>query len=134
MICKNHKPFEMPEEIIDSAIKGKLTIFAGAGISTENNSVLPFTFYDEIKGEMNLDNTSIEFDKLMSLYVNGRKNGRKRLLLQKIFYRFDRINAFSRTKKLATRFHNEIATIPHLNEIFTTNWDNFFETDVRQYQ
>lgn len=34
-ICSQNKPFDIPEEIVDAAIKGDLVVFCGAGISTE---------------------------------------------------------------------------------------------------
>ncbi len=36
---------------------GKVTIFVGAGISTESKNVLPETFYDEVSNELNIDGT-----------------------------------------------------------------------------
>lgn len=128
LICKNHKPFEMPKEIVTAAKKGKLSIFAGSGVSTESRSVLPFTFYDQISYELNIDpkGSRLSFDELMSLFVKQTKEGR-RSLISEIYKRFDRIESFTRTYSTATSFHREVATIPHLNEIFTTNWDNYFE-------
>ena len=43
-ICKNNKPFTFPKEIIDAALNGKLVLFCGAGISTEDKNVLPYSF------------------------------------------------------------------------------------------
>ena len=53
-ICKNNKPFELPEEIIEAAIEGNLVLFCGAGISTEGKTVLPYSFYESIKNELEL--------------------------------------------------------------------------------
>ena len=48
-ICKEQKPFVMPKEILDAAKNGELVLFCGAGISTENKNVLPYSFYSSIK-------------------------------------------------------------------------------------
>ena len=44
-ICKNQRKFIMPKEVIEAAKNGELVLFCGAGISTENKTVLPFSFY-----------------------------------------------------------------------------------------
>ena len=48
-ICKNNIPFDLPKEIVEVALKGDLVLFCGAGISTENKNVLPYSFYSSIK-------------------------------------------------------------------------------------
>ena len=52
VICKNHKKFNMPDEIVENALKGNLVLFCGAGISTESKIVLPYTFYSTILAEL----------------------------------------------------------------------------------
>lgn len=42
-ICKNNKPFTMPEDIVKATIEENLVLFCGAGISTENKMVMPET-------------------------------------------------------------------------------------------
>jgi len=41
----------------------------------------------------------------------------------------DYLRSFPEVYRNATTFHREIATIPFVEEIFTTNWDDLFETE-----
>ena len=84
-ICKNNKPFELPDEIIEAAIKGELVLFCGAGISTEGKNVLPFSFYSSIQEELGVEDNSISFSSLMQQYCN-QPNGRKKLLKKIMLY------------------------------------------------
>lgn len=125
-ICKNNIPFEMPQELIEATIKGKLVLFCGAGISTENKLVLPTSFYESIKKELDeKDDSDLSFSNLMEKYCE-LPNGRKKLL-QEIKKRFDYINSFPELQRQATDFHQELSTIFLIKTIITTNWDNYFE-------
>ena len=128
-ICKNNNPFDMPDEIINATIDDNLIIFAGSGISTESKSVNPLSFYEDIALELNQDPREIKltFSELMSKYCE-KPNGKKELL-RKIKDRFDYIKSFQFSYNMATRFHNELAPIYLIKEIFTTNWDDFFEIE-----
>lgn len=124
-ICKNNKPFELPDEIIEAAIKGELVLFCGAGISTEGKNVLPFSFYSSIQEELGVEDNSISFSSLMQQYCN-QPNGRKKLL-KKIRERFQYIHSFAELERQATQFHRELAEIHSIHTIITTNWDTYFE-------
>jgi NAD-dependent SIR2 family protein deacetylase len=127
-ICKHDKTFKMPKEIIAAYKKGDLVIFTGAGVSTESRSVFPQTFYESIKEELKIPDTEeISFCKLMSLYTSQPRS-RKELLLA-IKKRIDYVKSFPELYGTATQFHKELSTIPHLDSIFTTNWDDFFEQE-----
>ncbi len=131
MLCKNHKKFNMPNEIIEATLNKDLVIFCGAGISTESKSVLPFSFYssilDEVENELGYDvDSSISFSRLMSLFVETFPNGRRKLL-NKIKARFDYINSFPQLLNMATMFHREVSANPYIETIITTNWDTYFE-------
>lgn len=128
-ICKNNIPFDMPDEIIEATTNNNLVLFAGSGISTESKNVGPFTFYEDIALELDQDprKTDIAFPELMSKYCE-RPNGKKELL-KKIKDRFDYVKSFQYSYGMATRFHNELAPIYLIKEIFTTNWDDFFEIE-----
>jgi hypothetical protein len=103
-------------------------IFAGAGISTENKTVFPYTLYDEIKAELKIDAAAaVPFSTVMEKYC-AQADGRA-LLLQKIHERFEYISSFQELHRLATIFHKELATIRHIDTIVTTNWDDFFERE-----
>lgn len=124
-ICKNNKPFELPDEIVEAAIKGELVLFCGAGISTEGKNVLPFSFYSSIQEELGVEDNSISFSSLMQQYCN-QPNGRKKLL-KKIRERFQYIHSFAELERQATQFHRELAEIHPIHTIITTNWDTYFE-------
>jgi NAD-dependent SIR2 family protein deacetylase len=90
--------------------------------------VFPNTLYEEIAQELCLDpNAGPVFPALMSAYCK-RPDGRQRLL-QKIKHRFDYMKAFPELYWEATRFHRELATLFHIQDIITTNWDDFFEKE-----
>ena len=124
IICKNNKPFDMPVDIINAAISGDLVLFCGAGISTENENVLPCSFYDSIREELGEDK-QISFCSLMQKYCS-MPDGRKKLL-NKIRERFNYIHSFPEIERMATSFHRELSEIHQIRTIITTNWDTYFE-------
>lgn len=124
-ICKNNIPFDLPKEIVEVALKGDLVLFCGAGISTENKNVLPYSFYSSIKEELGIKSDSISFSSLMQKYCN-EPNGRKKLLI-KIHDRFNYIHSFPELERQATSFHRELSEIHPIQTIITTNWDTYFE-------
>lgn len=124
-ICKGNKPFEFPQEIIEAAANEELVLFCGAGISTEGNNVLPFSFYSAIKTELNIKDDTISFCDLMQQYCD-LPNGRKKFL-QRIRERFNYIHSFPELERQATTFHRELAQIYPIRTIITTNWDTYFE-------
>lgn len=124
-VCKNNRPFELPEEIVEAAIAGKLVLFCGAGISTEGKNVMPSSFYSIIQQELGVTDNSISFSFLMQQYCN-LPNGRKKLL-RKIMDRFKYIHSFVELERQATQFHRELAEIHPIHTIITTNWDTYFE-------
>lgn len=124
-ICKNNKPFDLPQDIIDAAISGDLVLFCGAGISTEGKNVLPYSFYTSIQDELKLNDNTLSFSALMQKYCD-QPNGRKKLL-QRIKSRFDYIDSFPELNRQATAFHRELAQIHTVKTIITTNWDTYFE-------
>lgn len=123
-VCSNNKPFDMPVQIIKAAINNELVLFCGAGISTENKNVLPYSFYTFIKNELKIKK-NLSFSELMQRYEE-LPNGR-RLLLKHIKDRFNYIDSFPELKKRATSFHRELSEIHQIRTIITTNWDTYFE-------
>lgn len=115
----------MPTEVIEASKKGKLVLFCGAGISTENRNVLPYSFYETIKDELGISEKNIKFSDLMQRYCN-KPNGRRKLL-QKIRERLEYIHSFPELEQNATRFHQELAELYFINTVITTNWDTYFE-------
>lgn len=124
-ICKEKIPFVMPKEILDAAEDGELVLFCGAGISTENKNVLPFSFYKGIQEELEIVDNTLSFSKLMQTYCN-LPNGRRKLL-KKIKKRFEYIHSFPELERTATKFHRELAELYFIKTIITTNWDTYFE-------
>jgi len=125
--CARRRPFTLPKEIITAAREGRLTIFAGAGVSTESPSVLPVTLYDEVKRELDDITDDLTFPQLMSRYW-AQPDGPTRLL-QMIKHRFTHIQTFPELYRAACEFHRELATIPQIQNIITTNWDDLFEQE-----
>lgn len=126
--CKLKKPFELPPEIVSACYSGDLVVFAGAGVSTESRIVFPSTFYQWVKDGLELPTEKrISFSKLMTLYCSAPRS--RKDLLMAIQNRIDYVKAFPELYLNATEFHRELSAIPHLDDIFTTNWDDFFERE-----
>ena len=124
-ICKNYKEFEMPSDIMEASKKGKLALFCGAGISTENKNVLPESFYMTIQNELDNTDTSMSFSETMQKYCD-LPNGRRKLM-KKIRERFQYIHSFPELEERATMFHRELSELHFVKTIVTTNWDTYFE-------
>lgn len=125
IICREHHAFDMPPDLLNDFLTGKIALFAGSGISTENRKVLKFTFYEDIACEIGKLDSSLSFPDLMEEYCR-LPNGRYKLL-EKIRGRFQHIKSFPELERVATRFHKELATFFPQKTIVTTNWDTYFE-------
>ena len=123
--CRTYKPFTMPQTIIDQAKAGNLVLFCGAGISTESQTVMPHTFYTDIKEELGIVDNNISFSDLMQQYCQ-QENGRIKLV-ERIKQRLDYIRSHPELDRTASRFHRELSQIPLITKIITTNWDTYFE-------
>jgi hypothetical protein len=122
------RPFEMPPEIVEACVDGDLVAFAGAGTSTESSRVLPFTLYSETVAELGVasDGEWPDFPTAMQLFEE--RQGRA-ALLKEIKKRLDYVKSFPELDRTASRFHRELSTIFTITDIFTTNWDDYFERD-----
>jgi hypothetical protein len=123
--CRRRRPFDIPERLVKACIAGDVVIFAGAGVSTEGDAVLPWTLYSEVAAAVGAE-TDVPFPTAMTTYEKA--NGRP-ALLQKIKERFDYIDAFRGLRGPATRFHRQLSTLFYVKEIITTNWDTYFEEE-----
>lgn len=123
-VCRRNRTFKLPTQVVQAAKRGRLLVFAGAGISTEASAVYPETLYERLSAELGGTHAGYSFPELMSAYE--AEHGRSRLL-QEIKSRLDYVEAFPEVEFMATRFHREMATIFSLREIVTTNWDTLFE-------
>lgn len=127
--CKNKHEFAISDELMSELLSGNVTIFAGAGISTESRNVLKATFYDSVANEIGEAKSNLAFPELMEKYCE-QANGRLKLL-HKIKERFDQIDSFPELTRTATRFHRELGTFYPIRNIVTTNWDTYFERYCR---
>ncbi len=125
VLCKNNNDFVISDELIGELLGGNVTLFAGAGISTETRNVLKTTFYESVAGEIDKDEPYPAFPELMEEYCR-QPNGRLKLL-NRIKERFDHIDSFPELTRAATRFHRELGTFFPIQNIVTTNWDTYFE-------
>jgi NAD-dependent SIR2 family protein deacetylase len=123
-VCRGHRPFDMPDELVRAVIHGEVVVFAGAGISTENSLVMPTTLFEDVGREVGANLEGESFPEVMERYA--QEHGRPSLL-QRIRDRLDYIGAFPELYGRATAFHRELATVPFLTDIVTTNWDTSFE-------
>jgi hypothetical protein len=126
-VCRLKKQFELPPQLFEAVTSQNLVLFAGGGISTETKNAYKHTLYDEIHRELKLKRSETpSFPSLMTQYC-ARPNGRTQLLLR-IKERIDYGHRFPEVLRSATAFHRELRTIPFINEIYTTNWDDYFES------
>lgn len=117
--------FELPPELVQAAHRRKLLIFAGAGISTEVSTVFPQTIYQRAAEMLELEEPG-PFPDVIEGFV--KKFGRREFV-QLVKAKFDYIDSFWGPRYDSRRFHRELATMPYLVDIVTTNWDTFFEEE-----
>jgi hypothetical protein len=118
----------MPSEFLSAVTKGKLVVFAGGGISTEDRVVLPNTFYEGVADEISVTKSdALDFPTLMSRFCD-QPNGRQKLITR-IAERLAYVKSFPELYGGATAFHRELSTIFQIDTIITTNWDDFFERE-----
>ena len=126
LLCRDDLPFDVPQHLLEALQCKRLVVFAGAGVSTEREGLLPHTFYEDVKSEVD-DDTGFSFPQLMSRFCD-RPDGRSQLLL-KVRERIGYVVSHPELYEDATRFHRELATVWQITEIVTTNWDDFFEKE-----
>lgn len=122
--CKHNLAVSLPEDLVTATLSGDLVVFAGAGISTESRSVLRYTLYDQIKGNIGTKE-DLSFPEAMQKFCE-KPNGRIRLI-EEIRSRFDNIDSFPELEAAASRFHRSLGSLFLVSEIVTTNWDTYFE-------
>src|SRR6266436_2896752 len=123
--CRNNIPFDLPTELYEAVLRGTLVLFAGAGVSSESDIMPVSPLYEEVCSLLRIRRPrALPFPDLMTEFSN--KFGRA-ALLRKIKEHLGYIRSFSELYGLATRFHQELATMFPISEIVTTNWDDYFE-------
>lgn len=123
--CLRNLAFSIPIHLAEDFVAGKVVLFAGAGISTENKNIGPNRIIDEVAHALKNKNKAATFAELSEKFCQ-RPNGRINLI-KLIKDRFDYIKSFDELYVDATRFHDELATYFPLDTIVTTNWDTYFE-------
>lgn len=119
-VCKDFHDFVLPDDLFEALVSNELVIFAGAGVSTENENVFPSTLYEDILEELGYSSgKDISFSEAMSEYC--KKVGGKQELINRIRARIDYAHSFPELYNSATRFHQQLAKIPCIKEIVTTN-------------
>ena len=123
--CALDYDFDLPEELVRAAHARDVVIFAGAGVSTEVPTVFPETIMDAAAEELGLKEAE-SFPKVIQAYVDRFE---RRAFVQMVKAKFDWINSFWGPRYDARKFHRELATMPYLQDIVTTNWDTYFEEE-----
>lgn len=127
VLCALDHDFELPQELVYAAHGRELVIFAGAGISTEVPSVFPETVMQTAAARLGLKkNHELSFPEVIQQFED--KFGR-RTFVQMVKAKFDYVDSFWGLRYNARRFHKELATMPYLQDIVTTNWDTYFEEE-----
>lgn len=125
MHCSLDFDFQMPEGLVDAAHEKKVVIFAGAGISTEVPSVFPDTVLDIAANRLGIEQPE-SFPETLEAFQ--QRFGRA-ALVRMVKDKFDYIDGFIRLRNNARNFHRELATMPYLRDVVTTNWDLYFEEE-----
>ena len=125
VFCQHNRAFDTPSAVLDALKRGTLTIFAGAGVSTEVYSAFPTTLYSELRVQAGLEeDADLTFPAVMSAF---EAKFTRRALISEIVERFEYAESFPFIHRAATRFPRELATIGHIQTVVTTNWDTSFE-------
>ena len=125
-ICGVDYDFSLPAEILSAAKSRDLILFLGAGISTEGPSVTPSgNFYQNIAAKLHSPPArDAPFPTVMETF---QKENSRKALIEQIFLRLKEVEGFRNSLYHATRFFDELATMPYIDTIFTTNWDTYVE-------
>lgn len=127
-ICKNYHDFVFPDDLFESIVNHEVVIFAGAGISTEGSNIFPSTLYQDVLREIECSSSDVpSFSKVMSEFCKNK--GGRRELIERVTKRINYARSFPDLYRSTVKFHRLLATIPCIEEIVTTNWDDFFETE-----
>ena len=123
--CRLDFDFVMPQGLPDAAHRRQLVIFAGAGISTEVATVFPKTVLEIAAGRLGIEEPE-SFPETLQAFQD--RFGRSELV-RMVKRKFDYIDNFPRLRNHARLFHRELAMMPYLRDIVTTNWDTYFEDE-----
>ena len=124
--CALDYEFDLPKELSDLAHGRQVVIFAGAGIGTEVPSVFPETIMQSAASRLGLADTERSFPAIIQKFEDKFGRG---AFVQMVKAKFDYVDSFWGLRYSARRFHKELATMPYLQHIITTNWDTYFEEE-----
>lgn len=123
--CRLDYDFNLPSDLVRAAHGRDVVIFAGAGVSTEVPPAYPVTIMNRAAERLGRDDLET-FPATMQAFQDafGRTE-----MVQMIKGKFDYIDSFRSLRWHARKFHRELATMPYLEDIVTTNWDTYFEDE-----
>lgn len=122
--CALDLEFELPDEVVRAYERDELVIFAGAGISTEVPTVLSETLFQRARALAETDAET--FPQVMQAFQDKFDRA---TLVKEIRSRFSYADSFPSARRAARQFHAELATLPKIRDIVTTNWDTYFEEE-----
>lgn len=118
----------VPLELYQELKAGHVVLFVGAGISTESGPHGAPSFAQRIASEIGgRAKPGMPFPDLMQLYCDVTDGGQRHRLTRQIIERIEAFSEPSERNALATWILRELARIPQINRIVTTNWDPFIE-------
>src|ERR1017187_3060446 len=125
---------ELPEELFEDILAQRVVIFAGAGTTTESGSKLfpEPSFYEYIKEKCKYPKTRPEptFPDLMQYFCDHVDGGQRNRLVSSAIDRIETFAAPGEENRFATMFAYELAKLPYVDRIVTTNWDPFLEPSM----
>jgi hypothetical protein len=117
--------FEIDDFLLSEIASGNCVVFAGAGVSTENQNSAQHTLYTELAAALDPRGSDLPFPDLAEAYC-ARPDGRFKMM-KTIQDHFDYIAKFRDLRDNSRKFFIELATMPYLSTFATTNWDKHFE-------
>jgi hypothetical protein len=116
---------ELPEELFEDILAQRVVIFAGAGTTTESGSKLfpEPSFYEYIKEKCKYPKTKPEpsFPDLMQYFCDHIDGGQRNRLVTSAIDRIETFAAPGEENRFATMFAYELAKLPYVDRIVTTN-------------
>jgi len=129
-VCEGREPI-LPVALYEDIKAGSVVLFAGAGVSTESGPHGTPTLYDEIAHELGGQRKrALAFPDLMQRYCKVVDGGQKHRLTRRILDRIERFAGPGEAYAMTTMMHRDIARVPYITRIVTTNWDPFFEREL----
>ena len=118
---------ELPEELIEEVKSSNCVLFTGSGITTEH--YYRHSFLEQMREKCKYPKRAKDqsFPEVMQYYCQKLDGGKKNKLIREIIEWIEVFSAEGEPNRVAAAFFREIARIPFLRTIVTTNWDPFCE-------